>query len=372
MNKSAIVVTDRRILPIQAGNHARILGLLRGLRALGWRVSLIAPHENESTEIGREVEHFFPLRAPSFSSGDVNRFDFRPYRRAVEYVAEKIKPAVAVAEYAWLAPALRGLPRPILRIVDCHDVLHERTRRFTDAQLDPWVQCTVAQEHRLLKSADILLAIQQREAAVLQRLLPTLQVHCLLPYVDAGSNLDTTHMARPVVLAVGADHPGNAGIRTFAADIWPTLFPHRSDVLLRVIGSIARGIPPRPRVELTPYTENLSECYRTAAVVVCPIEVGTGVKIKLLEALRFGKAIVATPAAVEGLLPPTRAAWILTDSLVECGKAVQVLIESPLQRTIMSEGAFAYGEQYLSQTRFLSDLKKILPSTIKRIFRRLA
>jgi glycosyltransferase involved in cell wall biosynthesis len=38
-------------------------------------------------------------------------------------------------------------------------------------------------------------------------------------------------------------------------------------------------------------------------VVICPIRIGTGIKVKLLEALSFGKVCVATEAAAEGLEP---------------------------------------------------------------------
>jgi glycosyltransferase involved in cell wall biosynthesis len=372
MRRRAVVVTDRQILPVRAGNHARILGVLRGLRALGWRVTLIAPDGDGSRGIEREVDDLVRVRARPFSSGDVDGFDARIYRLAVERAAEKMKPAVAVAEYAWLAPALRRLPGRVVRIVDCHDVLHERTRRFAEAGLDTWVRCTAAQERRLLKHADVLLAIQHREAAVLQRLLPTRRVHCLLPCVELAPDFRVTHGAAPVVLAVGAGHPGNEGILKFAADFWPTLLPHRADVLLRVVGSIGHGMPPLPRVEWVPYIETLSECYRAAVVVVCPVEVGTGAKIKLLEALRYGKAIVATPAAVEGLPPPTRPAWLAVDSLAQCREAVQMLLESPDRRMVLSEEAFAYGERHLSPARFLAGLKSILPGILTRVVRHIA
>jgi glycosyltransferase involved in cell wall biosynthesis len=370
MRRTAVVVTDRQILPVRAGNHARILGVLRGLRALGWRIALVVPEDDGVTGIEKEADELFRMPARPFSSGDVDRFDVRPYRLAVDRAAERVKPSVAIAEYAWLAPALRHLPSRVLRMVDCHDVLHERTSRFSEAGLDPWVRCTAAQERRLLKHADVLLASQHREAAVLKRLLPRRRVCCLLPHVDLDPEFRPTHAEAPlVVLAVGAAHPGNEGILKFAVNIWPTVLPHQTNMLLRVVGSIGNGMPPLPRVEWVPYVENLADCYHRAPIVVCPVEVGTGAKIKVLEALRYGKAIVATPAAVEGLVPPVRPAWLSANSLVECGQAVQMLLESPAHRMALSEQAFAYGEQHLSRQRFLADLQSLLPGMLARLTR---
>ena len=59
---------------------------------------------------------------------------------------------------------------------------------------------------------------------------------------------------------------------------------------LAVDGLTFTGVVPDPTVQLD-----------AAAVVVAPIRLGGGMRLKALEALSSGKALVAYPAAVEGL-----------------------------------------------------------------------
>ncbi|HZD35892.1 MAG TPA: glycosyltransferase family 4 protein [Nitrososphaeraceae archaeon] len=53
-------------------------------------------------------------------------------------------------------------------------------------------------------------------------------------------------------------------------------------------------------IEITGYVDSLEPFYKYAKVVVCPLRVGGGVKVKILEALRAGKAIVTTPIGAQG------------------------------------------------------------------------
>ncbi|HZD35112.1 MAG TPA: glycosyltransferase family 4 protein [Nitrososphaeraceae archaeon] len=53
-------------------------------------------------------------------------------------------------------------------------------------------------------------------------------------------------------------------------------------------------------IEVTGYVDSLEPFYKSTKVVVCPLRVGGGVKVKILEALRAGKAIVTTPIGAQG------------------------------------------------------------------------
>ncbi|HZA71074.1 MAG TPA: glycosyltransferase family 4 protein [Nitrososphaeraceae archaeon] len=53
-------------------------------------------------------------------------------------------------------------------------------------------------------------------------------------------------------------------------------------------------------IEVTGYVDSLDPFYKFAKVVVCPLRIGGGIKVKILEALRAGKAIVTTPIGAQG------------------------------------------------------------------------
>lgn len=356
----AVLVTDRQLVPATRGNRRRILGVLRGLRALGLRVVLISNGHSVDDELQHEIDLHVGVRARGFPGGPVRGFDSRPFQIAVERVTAAVEPTVVIAEYAWLAPAMRRLPRNVLRVVDCHDVLHQRTLRFRAAGLDPWTECTRREEQALLSFGDVLVASQERDAEILQALMPQSCVRTLLPSVDLPPRALAGSPASRDVLAVGAMHSGNDGIRVFATRVWPHIARASPGARLRVVGSIGEGMAPLPGVDWAGVVEDLDREYAVAAAVVCPIEVGTGVKIKLLEALRLGKAVVATPAAAEGLPAPGRPAWLSGDSVAGCAQPVVALLENADRRLLLESDAFAYGEAHLSFPRFVDDLASIL------------
>lgn len=49
------------------------------------------------------------------------------------------------------------------------------------------------------------------------------------------------------------------------------------------------------------YVDDLIECYKKAKVVIAPIRLGSGTRLKVLESLSFGKPLVATTEATRGL-----------------------------------------------------------------------
>ena len=171
-------------------------------------------------------------------------------------------------------PHSAGLPRSVRRVVDCHDVLHERTHRFTAAGLDPWVRCTRSQEADLLRHADLLLTGQEHDRDLLHGMLPSTEVVCVFPEIDAPAQ-PPCGPGGSTALAVGASHAGNDGITRFAAAGWPAVVAAVPDARLEVVGSVPAGAP-GPGVRFLGEVDDLRARYRSAAVVVCPIEVGTG------------------------------------------------------------------------------------------------
>ena len=53
-------------------------------------------------------------------------------------------------------------------------------------------------------------------------------------------------------------------------------------------------------IKIVGYVDSLQPFYKFAKVVVCPLRIGGGVKVKILEALKAGKAIVTTPIGAQG------------------------------------------------------------------------
>ncbi len=363
MGKYALVVTDRQLIPPWTGNRIRIHGLIRALRVAGWKVALVASNPGPIEQLNSLVDDVVLVRADPFTTGDLSSFDARPFRRGVQYAASRFRPLVAIAEYAWLAPALGTLPRGIECWVDCHDLLHERVNRFGAAGLHPWTICSDVEEIRLLCRTDVVIASQFREAEVLRTLLPHKRVICLLPEIPLPRGFQRSSPRQATVLTVGARHEGNQGIVEFARDHWPRVLARIPNARLVVVGAIGARLERLPQVCAIGHVSDMAAHYSTASVVVCPVTVGTGVKIKMLEALRLGKAVVATANAAEGLPVPRDRAWVTTVSLAGCADAIASLLADAAGRLKLENAAFAYGEEHLASGPFQKQVHSLLPGS---------
>lgn len=100
-------------------------------------------------------------------------------------------------------------------------------------------------------------------------------------------------------------HPNLEAAQFLLREIWPGLPPSGGPWKLSVVG----GQPPetlrreasRLGAEVTGFVEDVRPYLERAEIYVCPIRIGGGTRLKVLDALAMGRPMVATGLAVEGL-----------------------------------------------------------------------
>jgi glycosyltransferase involved in cell wall biosynthesis len=100
-------------------------------------------------------------------------------------------------------------------------------------------------------------------------------------------------------------HPPNveAALR-LAGVIFPRVRASHPDAVLQLVGDAPPVAVRRlagPRVMVTGRVPEVATFLNTAAVVVAPLWTGGGIRTKVMDALAFGKPLVATPLAAEGM-----------------------------------------------------------------------
>jgi len=113
--------------------------------------------------------------------------------------------------------------------------------------------------------------------------------------------------AAPTVLSLGhyGYEPNAAAARELINAVWPIVRAKRPEARLIVAGAASERVSPAGAnlegVEVTGVVADLEALYQRVRLVCCPIRVGGGTRIKLIEAAAFGRPIVATAVALEGL-----------------------------------------------------------------------
>lgn len=230
-----------------------------------------------------------------------------PTAREAELVRRTVaemRPDAVIANYAFWGPLLRELrarPHAPRTVILMHDLLAEHVRGFLDRGLS--LDCnpiTPEMEADWLSGAETLLAIQAEEAAGVRA---RVKARVLQQPIQMRTEPASAEPEPLRCLFVGSNSPPNVqGLEWMMREVWPHVRAEEPDAMLAAVGSVCEKVDAPPAgVSLLGHVPSLAEEHRRAAVCVVPLLVGSGLKIKLLDALSFGKATVSTSVGVQGV-----------------------------------------------------------------------
>ncbi|ABB32229.1 glycosyl transferase group 1 [Geobacter metallireducens RCH3] len=101
-------------------------------------------------------------------------------------------------------------------------------------------------------------------------------------------------------------HTNRDAVLYFWREICPLIRQRQPDATMIFVGTappreIAEAAASDPRVRVTGFVDDIRTYVDEARVVVVPIRIGSGTRLKILDAMGMGKAIVSTSVGCEGL-----------------------------------------------------------------------
>lgn len=194
---------------------------------------------------------------------------------------------------------------------------------------------------------DRLQVYTERDAASIKRLAPDLagrvRVNAFGVALDAVP-APATEQEDELVFVGGFHHRPNVDAACWLVrEILPLVRTYRPRVCLTIVGAD----PPRSvralasdRVRVTGFVPAVSPFLDCAAVVLAPLRTGSGMRVKVLQALARGKAVVATSLAASGLAPDAPLA--LADTAPRFADAVVGLLRDVEGRRALGRRARAF------------------------------
>ncbi|MBS0431178.1 MAG: glycosyltransferase [Proteobacteria bacterium] len=205
-------------------------------------------------------------------------------------------------------------PKPV--ILNAHNVeqlllkrrIEVEPGRFARAFLRGQLPRLAAFERNACRRADALLACSQADAETLRALAPETPVHVVPNGVDLAFNRSEAdlpcHPAQLVFVGQMGWFPNRDGMEWFLAEVLPRILSARPDVRLTVVG-VPDGlrVPENvaANVHLAGFVDDVRPYIEDSAVYVVPLRTGSGTRLKILEAMALGKAIVTTTVGAEGI-----------------------------------------------------------------------
>jgi glycosyltransferase involved in cell wall biosynthesis len=118
-------------------------------------------------------------------------------------------------------------------------------------------------------------------------------------------------------------------------------------------------------VNLQGRVETVDPFLEQAAIVVVPLRLGGGQRVKVLEALAAGKAVVATRRATAGLSVRDGEEVMLAETDEEFQAAIERLLADPRDRVRLATGARAWAERELRPERLAEPYAALYASLLE-------
>jgi len=124
----------------------------------------------------------------------------------------------------------------------------------------------------------------------------------------SGSGISERSPSELLITFVGAMdwEPNVDGVEYFCSQVWPSIKAEVPQARLRIVGRnpdrrVQKWASSDASIEVTGRVPSVVEHLRQSAVVVVPLRIGGGTRLKIYEAMATAKAVVSTTVGAEGL-----------------------------------------------------------------------
>ena len=279
-------------------------------------------------------------------------------------------------------PAIRRLSDADL-VLRAHNVEHalwdevaaDMTSRPKRWLLNRFKSKLQSEEIKVLAALDGVVTITGDDAAwfeeTLQNVHPTSK--CRVEVVPFGMDVDgTPHAAlneaptRALHLGAMDWAPNHQGVSWFVQDVWPLVRQALPEAQVALAG---RNMGPEwtsdenAGVHVLGEVDDAAATYDTPSVVVVPLHAGSGMRIKIAEALAAGRPIVTTTKGMTGLPLEHKEHVMVADTAEHFAKALVELLSNGDKATAMGQRGRAWAQVNLQHraraerlTAFLEEL----------------
>jgi glycosyltransferase involved in cell wall biosynthesis len=300
----------------------------------------------EIVMVRRSGTHSLPAsRRPDM----VEEFSSPDFRAALRSAARKWKPAVAQLEFTQMAQyAADCAPAPVILVE--HDITYDLYSQLLALEEDWDLRRQLKRWRRFetaaWKQASRVVTMSRKDCAAVSgaRAIALPNGVDLERFRPSGREPEARRL---LFIGSFAHLPNLLAAEFFLNRVWPLL----PDATLHIIAGarhefflkryrdrVALNFD-RPGVELEGFVSDVRPAYERAAVVVAPLIASAGTNIKILEAMAMGKAIVSTPAGVNGLDLRPGEDFILAPHAAEMAQAIERLLAGPQERERLGAAA---------------------------------
>jgi polysaccharide biosynthesis protein PslH len=374
-----LFVSTNLPIPPNSGQSIRSLSIIRALATSGHELAFVSfattnrPRDLDPLSsycvsielLDREIRNLtlqpdYVQRLKSlvkFKCHSIERFRSAPMKQRIQERLARESWDLVLCDSIY---ALINIPEtkvPIL--LNTHNVEYLILERYAYLQKDPIKKLYAIVESRLMYRAELKgcqkvvggMVCSDSDRQIVRQLLPRLPVSVIPNVVDTesikpGLRTDNVNRGPAILLFQGVMDwfPNRDAVEYFARTILPRVCQEAPEVKFVVAG---RNPPPefialfgsQSKIEFTGTVPDMRPYLEAATIVVVPLRLGGGTRIKILEACAAAKPIISTSIGAEGLDLAPGKEIILADSPVDFASHVVDLLKNPARCERLAKSA---------------------------------
>jgi sugar transferase (PEP-CTERM/EpsH1 system associated) len=272
------------------------------------------------------------------------------------------------------------LPEGVKCIVDQHNIEYEllwRTYQRETNWLRKWYNRRESQLLRPIEiercgKADMVVTTSERDSLLLKNILPRSVVEVVPNGVDLEVfQCDSREEVCNQIIFTGAMnyYPNIDAVNFFAQRCWPLIQAQIPGATLLIVGSHplpeVRRLAELPGVTVTGFVPDVRPYLAASPVAIAPLQIGSGTRFKILEALAMQKAVISTSVGCEGLSVVPGKHLLVADQPEAFAQAVITLLNNPEMRAALGTAGRALVEAEYSWERCGARFLRALETNLK-------
>jgi len=251
------------------------------------------------------------------------------------------------------------LPEKATKLLDTHDIIHQRNKNMRQQGLKDDFALTARQERKIFSQFDAIICIQEEDYKLVSQWQP--DYTCLLvPHPIKPMPQTLRERASRIGIIASGWHANVHGLNHFIDTIWAQI--QRDDITLHIYGYVTNAFMhlDQPAIIRHGFQPKLADCYNNLDIIINPVKYGAGLKIKTIEAMAYGIPLVTTKEGASGLTHLSNKAFQMACNDQQFIDQINLLLNNSEKRKQLSKFATDYVQQNMSEAQCFSPLTEFI------------
>jgi glycosyltransferase involved in cell wall biosynthesis len=377
-----LILCNKAPFPPNDGSSIAIYNMAKGLEECGIDLHLFSLNTKKHFKSDREVLKGFPKSTSyqsiyldtnptilgaisnlfSNQSYFVSRFYDRKVEKQLEWKLNETDFDIVQLEGVFMAtyiPLIRRFTKAkiVLRAHNIEYLIWDRHIKMSKSWLQKFylgIQTKRLRnfEHEIFGSVDAIVPITDADAVYISELSSS-PIHSAITGVDFKKypKTNSTDFNPLSIFHFGSMDwiPNQEAVDWFLEKCWPVISSQVPEAKFVIAG---RNIPKRfkllanERIIVRENVPDAAEIYNQFNVMIVPVLSGSGMRIKIVEGMCFGKAIVSTQIGAEGINADHEKNILLHDNSLDFANAVIRLLKNENDRLGLEENAYSFARNH--------------------------